>query len=236
MTLVGKQSPQQPDDSSVFLTGGDQTRRDMTDSLFCTWDAAIDYSAVPQAGANLNDGKSSRLFEQTITLEPIIRDDQLQLNYSFSDQQPLYSSMASSTINHPGASINSLFCTWEVGIETNVLPHYTNTANQEEFSESSSLPPPSSEIATDCALLNYADFEARMLLDYSTTYAEPHMSTLQANCGLIASLFCTWNASADPNGLLQPANVDCEGLPPLHYSLTQETQPVSGSAPNAFPP
>ena len=51
MTLVGKQSLQQPDDSSVFLTGGGQTRRDMTDSLFCRWDAAIDYNAVPQVGA-----------------------------------------------------------------------------------------------------------------------------------------------------------------------------------------
>ena len=191
MTLVGKQSLQQPDDSSVFLTGGGQTRRDMTDSLFCRWDAAIDYNAVPQVGANLNDGKSSRLFEQTVTSEPIIRDDQSQLNHSFSDQQPLYSSMAFSSITHPGASINSLFCTWEAGIETNVLPHYTNTANQEEYSEPSSLPPPSSETATDCALSNYVDFEARMLLDYSTTHAKPHMSTLQANYGSIASLFCT---------------------------------------------
>lgn len=124
----------------------------------------------------------------------------------------------------------------------NVFPPSTNTANQDEYSEPSSILSLVSK-ATDCDLLNCAGFEVRML-DYSRTDSKPHISVPQASYNSIASLFCTWNAGAQ-----LPADLDCEELAqipsktashhdvrPLYYSPPLESQAASGSISTDFPP
>lgn len=112
--ISAEKQPSQQSGSSVFRIDRGHTRRDLIDSLFCKWDAAIDYNALLQLEANVNDGQSSQL-KETATLEPTMNHDQSQLNYVSSELQPNYNSVASSSdltsIPHFGGSINSFFCT-----------------------------------------------------------------------------------------------------------------------------
>lgn len=71
-----------------------------------------------------------------------------------------------------------------------MLVPFTNTANQNEYSELSSILSLVLKTATDCDLLNCAGFEMKML-DYSRTHAESYINVPQANYNSIISLFCT---------------------------------------------
>ena len=171
-----EKSLSQQSDSSIFRIDRGHTRRDLLDSLFCTWDAVIDYNALSQLEINVNGGQSSQL-KQPAILEPTMSHDQSQLNHVSSELRSNHDSVASSSdlisISHIEGSINSLFCTWDAGVDTNVLPQPTNIANQDEYSEPSLILSFVFKAAIDCELENYAGFQIK-ILDYFKIHSETH--------------------------------------------------------------
>jgi len=186
--------------SSGFLAELAQTSLDPISSVFCTWQAGTDMNTLPQLSPNTGQEQHARPPMRPLASETArATNSQSHSNYipPAGLQTPFdpASSQSHLGVAQTRNSVDSLFCTWEAGIDMNALPQLTVDAHQEGSSRSSLMPP----IALGAAANNFDPYD---LDTHSTAYSSSLVGqTIPGNTqGSFCpkAVFCTWEAGAGP--------------------------------------
>ena len=186
--------------SSGFPADMAQTSLDPISSVFCTWQAGTDMNTLPQLSPNTGQGQHARPPMRPLASETA-RATNSQSHSTFippAGLQPPFD--PASPQSHLGVaqtrnSVDSLFCTWEAGIDMNALPQLTFDAHQGGSSPSSLMPP----IALGAAAnkLDSYDLDAHSTA-YSSSLAGQTMPGSTQGSFSPTAVFCTWEAGAGP--------------------------------------